>query len=193
MLKVRLVALTTLVAAGALVFALVSLKRHPHQPTELASAASASASAPAAAAEPSAPSSAASGTLGAAAPSAATGHDYSQLPDGRPVPELPGTAPRSCGFGAILITHEGAQFAPRNARSKANALTLAKSLVLEAEKNFAEAAKKGDPGSLADAGSISRGILERSIEYRLFTLEKGQLFPEPVETPRGYWVMKRLR
>jgi hypothetical protein len=91
------------------------------------------------------------------------------------------------------LTYEGAQFAPRRARSKAEALALAKDIVAKAEQSFVDAVKLGDPGSLADAGSIGRGILERSIEYRLFTLEKGKVFPDPVETPRGYWVMKRLR
>jgi hypothetical protein len=92
-----------------------------------------------------------------------------------------------------LFTYEGAQFAPRHARSKAEAHRIAQDIVAKADQNFVEAVKLGDPGSLADAGSIGRGILERSVEYRLFTLEKGKVFPEPVETPRGYWVMKRLR
>jgi len=191
MLKVRLVALTTLVAAGTLVFALSAMKkRSHHSPAPVPSAAN---SAESTQAEPAAPPVASGATPEPQANNSPTGRDYSLMPDGRPVPELPTTAPRSCGFGAILLTHEGAQFAPRHARSKSDAYSLAKALIPDAEKNFADTVKKGDPGSLADAGSISRGILERSVEYRLFSLEKGQVNPDPVETPRGYWVLKRLR
>lgn len=191
MLKVRLVALTTLVAAGALVFSLQARSKRSPRTTPAGTQASA------------APSSAGAQSAGAPGPSvviaepaptiAAAGKDFSLLPDGKPVPELPATAPRTCGFGAILLTFEGAQFAPRRARTKSEAYQLAKTLIAEASVNFADAVKKGDPGSLADAGSIGRQILERSVEYRLFTLEKGELSPEPVETPRGYWVLKRLR
>lgn len=126
-------------------------------------------------------------------PTEGIGRDYSKLPDGRPVPPLPETAPRQVTFGAILFTFEGAQVAPRRARSKAEALSLAKQTVELASKDFFEAAKKGDPGSTADAGSIGRGVLEPSTEYLLFTLDKGAVYPEPLETPRGYWLMRRVR
>jgi hypothetical protein len=191
MVKVRLVALCTFAAIGALAFGLSALKKRDfHAPAPIASA---SASAANVVAE-SAPAPAPSGATNDAAPVNVTGgKDYALMPDGKPVPELPATAPRSCGFGAILFTYEGAQFAPRHARAKTEAYTLAKNLLDEATQNFVDAVKKGDPGSLADAGSIGRGILERSVEYRLFTLEKGQVHPEPIETPRGYWVLKRLR
>jgi hypothetical protein len=119
--------------------------------------------------------------------------DYSVLPDGRPVPELPASAPKSCGFGAVLFTFEGVQLAPRNPRGKEEARQLAKALLPEAEQDFAQAVKKGDPGSMADAGSITRGVLERSVEYQLFTLEKGKVYPEPIETPRGFWILRRTR
>lgn len=190
MVKVRLVALCTFAAVGVLAFGLSTLKkRHVVAPV---SATSASASVSATVESAVAP--AASAAIPDPQPTnVAGGKDYATLPDGTPVPELPSTAPRTCGFGAILITYEGAQFAPRRARSKADALTLAKDVIAKADQNFVDAVKLGDPGSLADAGSIGRGILERSIEYRLFTLEKGKVFPDPVETPRGYWVMKRLR
>jgi hypothetical protein len=190
MVQVRLVALSTLAAAGALIFSLSVLKkREIHAPSTKTAVASASAIPTESALAPA--SSIAAVEPAPVAPSG--GKDFSLMPDGKPIPELPATAPKSCGFGAILFVHEGAQFAPRKARSKAEAYTLAKNLIAQAGQNFSEAAKQGDPGSLADAGSISRGILERSVEYRLFSLEKGQVSPEPVETPRGYWVLKRLR
>jgi hypothetical protein len=108
-------------------------------------------------------------------------------------PPLPATAPNDVVFGAILLTFEGAQGAPAKARSKPLALELAKRLVPSAVANFDEAAKQGDQGSTANAGSIRRGILEPSVEYALFTLEKGTVYPEPIETPRGYWIMRRIR
>ncbi|MGC4066550.1 MAG: peptidylprolyl isomerase [Polyangiaceae bacterium] len=192
MVKVRLVALSTLAAVGALVFSLSVLKkrefRGPGTPRTVSSAMPRSASS---ALVPTVASAVAPETPAGTAPS--TTRDFSLLPDGKPVPELPATAPKTCGFGAILFTHEGAQFAPRKARAKTEAYELAKNALPRAEQNFAEAVKLGDPGSLADAGSIGRGILERSVEYRLFTLEKGQVSPEPIETPRGYWVLKRLK
>jgi hypothetical protein len=36
-------------------------------------------------------------------------------------------------------------------------------------------------------------VLEPPIEYLLFTLEKGAMHPEPVDTPRGYWLIRRSR
>jgi hypothetical protein len=192
MLKFRLVALCTLIALAGLVFALAAMNRR-----QLAQATgpTTSASAPV---EPQPVASEAAPVEPAAAilvaPVSSNGvRDYSVLPDGRPVPELPATAPKTCGFGAILITYEGVQLAPRHPRSKTDALELAQRLLPEAELDFAEAVKKGDSGSLADAGSIARGVLERSVEYQLFTLEKGKVYPEPIETPRGYWILRRTR
>ena len=108
-------------------------------------------------------------------------------------PTLPLTAPNDVVFGAVLITFEGSQGAPNKARSKAAALELAKHLLPVAQENFESAVKQGDPGSTANAGSIRRGILEPPVEYALFTLEKGAVYPLPVETPRGYWIMRRLK
>ncbi len=106
---------------------------------------------------------------------------------------LPPSAPNDVAFGAVLITFEGVQGAPNNPRTKTAALELAKRLVPVAVDNFETAVKQGDPGSTANAGTIKRGILEPPVEYALFTLEKGAVYPEPVETPRGYWIMKRIR
>ena len=120
-------------------------------------------------------------------------HDATSASDSHTIPALPATAPNDVIFGAILVTFEGAQGAPAKARSKPLALELAKRLVPIALANFDEAAKQGDQGSTANAGSIRRGILEPSVEYALFTLEKGTVYPEPIETPRGYWIMRRIR
>lgn len=104
---------------------------------------------------------------------------------------LPVGAPRQVGFAVVLFTYRGAQFAPADARSKDEALALAKSVIETAKTDFAAAVKKGDRGSTTDAGRIPRRVLEPSVEYALFTLDKGAVAPEPVDTPRGYWVVKR--
>lgn len=106
--------------------------------------------------------------------------------------KLPGSAPGAVSFGVILLTYQGAQLAPANARTKQEAFDKAKSLIDEAKKDFAEAVKKGDKGSTADAGRIPRGVLEPDVEWVLFSLEKGAVHPEPVDTPRGYWVVRRI-
>jgi hypothetical protein len=192
MLKLRLVALSTLIALVGLVLVLSAMNRkHLGQVTRPATSGNAlvepAASASDVAAVEAAP------TVSAAPVSPNGVRDYSVLPDGRTVPPLPPTAPKSCGFGAILFTYEGVQLAPRHPRTKSDALELARRLLPEAELDFAETVKKGDPGSLAEAGSIARGVLERSVEYQLFTLEKGKVYPEPIETPRGYWILRRTR
>jgi len=116
---------------------------------------------------------------------------FDRLPNGAPVPELPATAPKSVAFGVILVAYRGAQLAPDSAPDKAAALEKAKGLVGPAQKDFADTVKKGDRGSQADAGRIPRGILEPAVEYVLFSLPKGAVHPEPVDTPRGFWVVKR--
>jgi hypothetical protein len=104
---------------------------------------------------------------------------------------LPANAPGNVGFGVVLFTYQGAQYAPQNARSKSEALEKAKGVIEEAKKDFAAAVKKGDHGSTADAGHIPRGVVEPEIETVLFTLEKGAVHPLPLDTPRGYWVVRR--
>jgi hypothetical protein len=112
-------------------------------------------------------------------------------PDGRPVPELPSDAPKSASFGVIVLSYRGAEGAPSDARSKEAALAFAKELLPEAFRNFDEAVKKGDHGSMVDAGSIPRGVLEPPLEYALFTLKKGEVYGEPLDAPRGYWIIRR--
>jgi len=117
---------------------------------------------------------------------------WNTLPDGRQVPELPATAPNSLSFGVVLFTYAGAQAAPDSARTKEAAKQRAQSVIEEAKRDFKAAVAKGDRGSTADAGRIPRGVLEPAVEYVLFTLEKGAVHSEPVDTPRGYWVVRRI-
>jgi hypothetical protein len=122
---------------------------------------------------------------------AGAGAAFSTLPDGSPVPKLPDSAPKRVSFGVVLFQYRGAQHAGPDARSKPEALKLARETVPLAQRDFAEAVKNGDRGSTADAGSLPRGILEPAPEYVLFTLAPGAVYPEPVDTPRGYWLVRR--
>ncbi|HWL85406.1 MAG TPA: peptidylprolyl isomerase [Polyangiaceae bacterium] len=112
------------------------------------------------------------------------------LPDGAAVPALPEKAPRSVRFGVVLVSYAGAEGAPPNARSKKDARELAEKLAAEAKTDFHAAVGHGDTGSADDLGRIPRGTLERAPEYVLFTLAAGQT-SDPIDTPRGFWIVKR--
>jgi parvulin-like peptidyl-prolyl isomerase len=114
-----------------------------------------------------------------------------ELPPG--VSPLPESAPVTVTFGVILVGYRGAEDAPDSAQPKPAALDRAKALLAEARTDFAAAASKGDPGSTADAGRLPRGVLEPAVEYALFTLQPGGVSAEPIDTPRGYWIVKRLQ
>jgi hypothetical protein len=112
-------------------------------------------------------------------------------PEGPGTSLLPNDAPKSVSFGVIVFTYRGAEGAPGGAPSKEAALARAKALLPEAQHDFDEAVKKGDHGSMVDAGSVPRGVLEPALEYALFTLKKGQISGEPLDSPRGYWIVRR--
>jgi parvulin-like peptidyl-prolyl isomerase len=116
---------------------------------------------------------------------------FETFPDGGKVPELPASAPARVGFGAAIFTYRGAQGAPADARTREEAKKKALEIIEVAQKDFAAAVSKGDRGSTTDAGRVPRGVIEPPVEYVLFTLEKGKVHPEPVDTPRGYWVVRR--
>lgn len=113
------------------------------------------------------------------------------LPTGEPAPTLPEGTPKTVNFGVVLVEYRGAQGATRKARTREEAETLAKEIAGIADKDFAAAVAKGDPGSSADAGVMPRGVLEPGPEHVLFTLAVGAV-GGPVDTPRGFWVVKRL-
>jgi hypothetical protein len=104
---------------------------------------------------------------------------------------LPANAPKLVRFGVILVQYRGAQGAGQGARSRDEAAALARTLAEAAKTDFKAQVVKGDPGSLDDAGRIPRGVLEPGAELVLFTLEKGAV-SEPLDTPRGFWIVKRL-
>ncbi len=100
-------------------------------------------------------------------------------------------AVRQVRFGVVLVQFAGAQGAAAGARNREAAATLAAELGEEAKKDFKAAVRRGDPGSTEDAGRMHRGILEPGPERILFSLAVGDV-GGPVETPRGYWIVKRL-
>ncbi|MFO0589858.1 MAG: peptidylprolyl isomerase [Polyangiaceae bacterium] len=113
------------------------------------------------------------------------------LLDGEAPPSLAGDAPKTVTFGVILVTYKGAQGAPPNARSRDEALTIAKQLAEKAKTDFKAAVADGDKGSMENAGRMPRGMLEPAPEGVLFNLAKGAV-SDPVETPRGFWIMQRI-
>jgi hypothetical protein len=117
------------------------------------------------------------------------------MPDGSAVPPLPVTAPHQVRFGVVLLSYAGAQPSAGGgraaARSKAEAKALADKLRIIAEQDFHAAVQQGDAGSADDVGRVKLGILEPAPEYVLFTLPVGGV-GATVDTPRGYWVVKRL-
>jgi hypothetical protein len=114
------------------------------------------------------------------------------LIDGSPAPGLAGDAPKTVEFGVILVQYKGAQGAPPNARTRDAALDLAKQLAEGAKKDFKATVAKGDKGSQENAGTIPRGMLEPAPEYVLFSLPKDGV-SDPVDTPRGYWIVHRIK
>lgn len=117
------------------------------------------------------------------------------LPDGRPVPPLPQSVPRQVRFGVVLVSYSGAQPSALTgraaSRSKQEAKALADKLLETARGDFHAAVQQGDSGSADDIGRVKLGILEPAPEYVLFTLPLDAV-AGPVDTPRGYWVVKRL-
>jgi hypothetical protein len=122
--------------------------------------------------------------------------------DGTPVPPLPLGVPRQVRFGVVLVSYTGAQPSAGGggrpqSRSKADALVLAQKLYLTAVTDFHAAVQQGDPGSSDDVGHVKLGVLEPAPEYVLFTLgssggDGGVEVGGPIDTPRGYWIVKRL-
>jgi hypothetical protein len=113
------------------------------------------------------------------------------LLDGTVPPALPSDVPKSVVFGVILVQYQGAQGAPPNARTRDAAMELAKKLAAEAKQDFRAAVPKGDKGSMDNLGRMPRGVLEPAPEYALFSLKKDGV-SEPVDTPRGFWIVHRI-
>ncbi len=108
---------------------------------------------------------------------------------------MPQDVPRQVRFGVVLVSYAGAQPSALSGRaatrSKQEAKTLADRIAETARQDFHAAVQQGDSGSSDDVGRVKLGILEPAPEYVLFTLplDGGA---GAVDTPRGYWVVKRL-
>jgi hypothetical protein len=158
----------------------------------------ASSIAPSASAKPSAsvviaapPPSASAGELVLGEPLDGEGAGFDVLPDGQKAPPLPATAPQTVSFGVVVFSYAGAELAAPGARTKDQAREKALAVLADAKSDFSKAVARGDRGSTASAGRVPRGVLEPAAEYVLFTLPKGEVAPAPVDTPRGYWVVRR--
>lgn len=110
---------------------------------------------------------------------------------GEAPPPLAADAPKQVSFGVILVTYRGAQGAPPTARPREQALELAQQIAAVAKTDFKAAVAKGDKGSSDNMGHISRGYLEPAPEYVLFSLPKAGV-SDPVDTPRGFWIVRRI-
>lgn len=116
---------------------------------------------------------------------------FETFPDGGRVPELPSSAPQQVSFGVVQFAYQGSQFAGSDALTKEQARQKAEATMELASRDFAAAVSKGDRGSTTDAGRVPRGVLEPPIEYVLFMLNKHTVNPVPIDTPRGYWIVRR--
>lgn len=104
---------------------------------------------------------------------------------------LPAGAPRSVKIGVVLVSFAGADGAPPSARSKGDAYSIAERLANDARSDFHGAVMSGDPGSADDIGRMPRGVLDPRTERAVFGLAPGEV-SDVLETPRGYWIVKRI-
>ncbi len=104
---------------------------------------------------------------------------------------MPSGAPRSVRLGVVLVQFAGAEGASSSARAKPDALKHAVELAELAKTDWKGAVKAGDVGSSDDIGRIPRGVLEHNTELVVFSLEKDGI-SEPLETSKGYWIVRRL-
>ena len=113
------------------------------------------------------------------------------LLDGTTPPALPADAPKVVRFGVILVQYKGAQGALGVTRTREEALEKAKKIAADAKTDFKAAVGQGDKGSEADMGRMPRGMIEPAPEFVLFSLPKDGV-SDPVDTPRGFWIVHRI-
>lgn len=110
--------------------------------------------------------------------------------DGGPS-SLPTGAPKQVKIGVVLVQWRGAEGALTSTRSKADALARAQQIATDAKGDFRRAVTQGDPGSSEDIGRIPRGVLDPRTEAAVFSLASKEV-SDVLETPRGYWIVKRI-
>lgn len=116
---------------------------------------------------------------------------FDLLEDGSPVPALDLGAPRRVKLGVALFRYRGAEGAGAQSRTREEAERLALAALAKGGDDFGQVVALGDPGSAVDVGWVGRGVLERSVEYAAFTAKVGETLPRPVDTPRGFWIVRR--
>jgi hypothetical protein len=104
---------------------------------------------------------------------------------------LPTSGPRRVKLGLVFVQFAGAEGAPASARAKKDAAAIAERLGQEAKSDFSHAVSGGDTGSSPDIGWMPRGVLDARTEAAVFALGTSEV-SEVLETPRGYWIVKRL-
>lgn len=119
--------------------------------------------------------------------------DFTRMADGSPIPLLPADTPKKIRLGVALFRYAGAQGASPTDRSRTEAHALAEEALKSATEGFRRAIAKGDPGSNEDIGWVQRNVLERRVEAEVFRLQPGEIAAAPVETPRGFWVVRRIK
>lgn len=103
----------------------------------------------------------------------------------------PTGGPRTVKLGVVLVAFQGAEGAPASARSKHEALSIAERLGQDARSDFHHAVTGGDSGSADDIGRLPRGVLDAHTEMAVFALAPGEI-SDVLETPKGYWIVKRI-
>jgi hypothetical protein len=116
---------------------------------------------------------------------------FDLLEDGSAVPALDAAAPRRVKVGVALFRYRGAEGAGAQTRTREEAHRLATAALAQGGGDFGQVVALADPGSAVDVGWVGRGVLERGVEYPVFTAKVGETLPRPIDTPRGYWVVRR--
>ena len=116
---------------------------------------------------------------------------FDLLEDGSAVPALDAAAPRRVKVGVALFRYRGAEGAGAQTRTREEAHRLATAALAQGGSDFGQIVALGDPGSAVDVGWVGRGVLERAVEYPVFTAKVGETLPRPIDSPRGYWVVRR--
>lgn len=116
---------------------------------------------------------------------------FDVLEDGSPVPALEPTAPRRVKLGVALFRYRGAEGAGSQSRTRDEAERLAVAALAKGGDDFGQVVALGDPGSAVDVGWVGRGVLERSVEYAVFGAKVGETLTKPLDTPRGFWIVRR--
>lgn len=134
-------------------------------------------------------------TLPTAAAPGGSSRNFELASDGTAVPMLGADAPSKVRIAVALFRYAGAEGAGSGARDRRAAEELARSAIekTQADGRFDGAVALGDAGSTRDLGWVPRGILERRVEYAVFSLPVGGSLTEPLDTPRGFWVVRRLK